>query len=192
MRRTGFAVIAFLLTLAAAGTCQEQNAVADEIKRADLDFCAATAAKGLDGWVSYFAENAYIGQTDPPVRGRQAIRQHYEPLFAHKGLEFKWAPERAEVFAAGTLGYTSGRYSMAFVNDKGVRVERTGSYLTVWERQKDNSWKVIADFGSADPAGKQKLTGPPVGASPRCERQSYFPAGCADSPVSSSASAGAA
>ncbi len=123
---------------------------ADVLKQADLAFCEATRAKGLDGWMSYFADDAVLAQENPPVHGREALRAHYQGLFALKDLDFRWTPQHAELFPAGTLGYTSGRYTMAFTRE-GKRVTRTGSYLTVWKKGPDGEWKVLSDFGAPDP-----------------------------------------
>ena len=127
-----------------------QNKVEDQIKDSDKAFCAATAARGLEGWVSFFAPDASL----PPehaMADKAAIRQRYLGLFAHKDLEFKWWPEHAEVFAAGSLGYTVGRYTRSFVGEDGRRLQQSGSYITVWQRQNDGSWKIVGDFGAADP-----------------------------------------
>ncbi len=124
----------------------------DVLKQADSDFCQATRAKGLDGWMSWFADNGSLPQMTPPVQGKAALRAFYQSLFDHKDLEFRWAPDHAELFPAGNLGYTSGRYAMSFTGADGKRVARSGSYLTVWQKQSDNSWKVLSDFGVPDPA----------------------------------------
>ncbi len=79
----------------------------DVLKQADSDFCQATRAKGLDGWMSWFADNGSLPQMTPPVQGKAALRAFYQSLFDHKDLEFRWAPDHAELFPAGNLGYTS-------------------------------------------------------------------------------------
>jgi uncharacterized protein (TIGR02246 family) len=123
---------------------------ADVIKQADLAFCEATRTRGLEGWMSFFADDAVLVQHQPPVHGREALRVHYQGLFAQKDLDFRWTPQHAELFRAGTLGYTSGRYTMSFSRE-GKQVTRTGSYLTVWKKGSDGEWKVLSDFGSPDP-----------------------------------------
>jgi ketosteroid isomerase-like protein len=137
-------VVAFVAVSAGAGDS------ADVLKQADLAFCEATRARGLEGWMSFFADDAVLAQEKPPVLGREALRGHYQGLFALKDLDFRWTPQHAELFPAGILGYTSGRYIMAFTRE-GKRVTRSGSYLTVWKKGPDGEWKVLSDFGSPDP-----------------------------------------
>jgi ketosteroid isomerase-like protein len=139
-------LLALSLILPAAA---QENAAA-QVRQADSDFCKATREKGLEGWVSFFAEDAVVSQFKPPAQGREGVRKAYGELFARRDLDFQWAPQQAEVFAAGTLGYTTGRYTLAYTKQDGTHVKQSGSYLTVWQKQTDGSWKVIADFGAPD------------------------------------------
>lgn len=43
-----------------------------------------------------------------------------------------------------------GRYQGMFKNVKGEIVRQSGTYLTVWRKDKDGSWKVVADGGAPD------------------------------------------
>jgi ketosteroid isomerase-like protein len=122
---------------------------ADVVKNADKQFNADTCSQGLEGWMKWFAPDGYVGN-DPRVRGTDELRRFYTSLFSHKDLSFQWSPAKAEVFPSGTMGYTSGHYNLSFTGDNGKKVNRTGNYLTVWQKQKDGSWKVLADFGSLD------------------------------------------
>jgi ketosteroid isomerase-like protein len=121
----------------------------DTISTADKQFNVDTRSQGLQGWLKWFAADGYVGN-EPSVRGSQALRQFYSNLFSHKDLNFQWSPNRAEIFPSATMGYTTGRYSLTFTDDHGKKVNRTGNYLTIWQKQKDGTWKVLADFGSVD------------------------------------------
>jgi ketosteroid isomerase-like protein len=125
----------------------------DTLSKADKQFNADTRAQGLEGWLKWFAEDGYVGN-DPSVRGSDALRQFYTHLFSNKDLNFQWSPSHSELFPSGNMGYTTGRYTMTFTDAKGNKVSRTGNYLTVWQKQKDGSWKVLSDFGSVDATPK--------------------------------------
>jgi ketosteroid isomerase-like protein len=143
MRRAAFVLsVLLLLTLSAwAG---------DPLSQTDLAFCQATQERGLEGWLSYFADDATIAQKYPPVYGKDALREHYKKLFALKDLDFKWWPVKAEIFPGGELGYTVGRFTRSFTTPDGNKVSQKGSYLSIWKKQKDGSWKILSDFGAAD------------------------------------------
>ncbi len=145
-----------LATLMVAATgCVAQTGDA-ALLRADRDFARTVARKGLEGWMSFMADNS-VRLGAPPVVGKEAIRSAMANAFALPGFKLRWAPTRAEVFKGNDLGYTVGRYEASRPNDKGETVTTTGSYLTVWQKQKDGSWKVVWDGGSEDP----RLAKPP-------------------------------
>jgi ketosteroid isomerase-like protein len=135
--------------LGCASTAPTPPRVSGEaVMQADRDFAAATKARGIEGWVAYFAPNG--SQVDPEgkfVTGPEAIRGFMGPVFARPGFELKWWPTAGEISTGGKLGYTWGRYERVLNGE----VVGTGNYATVWEKQPDGSWKVLFDTGDADP-----------------------------------------
>lgn len=118
-------------------------------READIAFAQATKERGLDGWMSFFADDAYVG-TNPAVKGKLDLRRFYARMFSRRDLVFEWAPEQSQVFPSGLMGYTSGRYKMSYTTFEGKTASQTGSYVTIWQKQPDGSWKVLSDFGSQD------------------------------------------
>ncbi len=142
-------IIAVILLSLTFGFAQAQPAGGNPVKAADIAFAQATKDRGLEGWMSFFADDAYAG-TKPSVQGKEELRKFYQGLFARRDLKFEWAPDQAQVFASNIMGYTSGRYTMSFTNFKGEPASQSGSYVTIWQKQPDGSWKVLSDFGSQD------------------------------------------
>lgn len=170
-----FRTCSILLALIWAGLlfAQTDAAKTADPKAADLAFAQATQERGLDGWMSFFADDAYVG-TNPSVHGKLELRRFYQRLFSRRDLKFEWAPDHSDVFPSGLMGYTSGRYKMTFTNFEGKTVSQTGSYVTIWQKQPDGSWKVLSDFGSQDrpePASaKTSETKPATEAKPEHEQ----------------------
>lgn len=122
--------------------------------QADRDFNKVTQTKRAEGWLSYFSlDEAAI--PDPPTVGKQAITERYQKLFSNPDFALTWEPIKAEVFAAGNVGYTTGRYKSRFKNKAGKWVEGTGRYITVWRKQDDGSWKIVTDMGGPDGPAKE-------------------------------------
>jgi ketosteroid isomerase-like protein len=117
--------------------------------QADRAFSRDTVAKRLEGWMGYMAEDAVLF-SDKPVVGKDAIRAFYQAAFANPAFILSWQATRAEMFRSGDTGYTTGRYELQAKDGRGNKVVRHGSYLTVWKKQSDGSWKVIADGGAPD------------------------------------------
>jgi ketosteroid isomerase-like protein len=143
---------ALLLCVSGLATAAGPPAAAGraELLRAGAQFARASVAHGLAGWLSWFADDAAIYPPNGPVvRGLAAIRAHYARTgFTPAGLV--WTPDHAEISDGGDLGVTSGRWTWRGRDASGKGVERTGKYLTVWRRQRDRSWKLIADIGNAE------------------------------------------
>jgi ketosteroid isomerase-like protein len=85
----------------------------------------------------------------PIVTGGDAIRKMFTQMMAAPGFTLSWTPTKAEVGAAGDLGYTTGTYqsTMGGVSEK-------GKYVTTWKKQADGAWKVTEDIFNADEAPK--------------------------------------
>lgn len=142
---------ALLLTSGAAKAAPKKQAAAIKaIQQADLDFCAATKAKGLDGWMSYFADDATgFPAGKPLIHGKAALREYYAAaIFSATDLTIDWKPVQADAAASGDLGYTIGTAEFRFRDKDGKMTSRPGKYLTVWKKQADGSWKVAADLGN--------------------------------------------
>jgi len=125
----------------------------DEILQLDREFSrtfnAAPLATRADQWMSYFAENATVPAAKP-LAGKQALTEHYKQVFADADLKLSWEPTKGEVFAGGKMGFTVGKYSARYKEKDGKAMEQTGTYITVWKKQEDGSWKIVADTGSDD------------------------------------------
>ncbi len=119
---------------------------------ADMAFARATAERGLEGWLSWFAPDARIFPPgEPVIEGLDAIKAHYlKTGFDPRPLT--WKPAYAELSASGDLGYTVGYASWPGTDDQGRKVAHGSKYLTVWRRQPGGAWKVAADIGNAAPA----------------------------------------
>lgn len=144
--------IAALLLAGGAGKAapKKQAEAIQAIQKADLDFCAATKAKGLDGWMSYFAEDAAgFPAGKPLIHGKAALREYYaEAIFSTPGLVIDWRPVKADAAASGDLGYTIGTAEFHIPGKDGQTTVRKSKYLTVWKKQADGSWRVSADLGN--------------------------------------------
>ena len=63
----------------------------------------------------------------------------------------KWEPLKAEVAASGDLGYTFGRYETIALDSLENKVVSYGTYVSVWKKQDDGSWKFVIDAGNSLP-----------------------------------------
>ncbi len=142
--------VALLGLMAVGCRAMADTSGAREIRNADIAFAKATAERGAEGWTSYFAEDGVMFQPGGVIAGRDSIRAVVTRWFADDHFGLTWEPTNAEVAESGDLGYTFGRYHTTGRDATGNAVQVTGSYVTVWRKQADGSWKVALDIGNPD------------------------------------------
>ena len=149
MNRSRLLPVLAAAALLASCAGRDQDAARATLIRTDTAFAQAAAARGLDGWLAFFADDATIFPAGGGiVTGLDAIRAHYRATgFTPEGLS--WQPRGAEAAESGDLGYTFGTWTLTRAADKAVVSE--GTYVTVWRREGDGGWKVVADMGSGGP-----------------------------------------
>lgn len=114
---------------------------AEVLMEADRKFHEDSSKRGLAAWFDWFDEGAAIfPSSGPPVRGLANVREAYTAM-KFDPQDLHWVPVHAELAASGDLGYTYGTWR---------RGETTGKYMTVWKRQKNGGYKVLADMGTPD------------------------------------------
>lgn len=128
------------------------------LKQADREFFETVSVKRLDGWMSYFAEDAVrvdlFGQS---VQGLTKIREVDQGLFANPQNHLIWAPDEAGLFKDPRYGFTKGHFRfVSRIKDQPEVLLGKGFYLTLWRYDNDRWW-VILDTGAPQPAEKPEL-----------------------------------
>ncbi len=152
-------VLLFVLLLGCASTQEDRTDggvdMIEELMQADRDFALATEERGIDGWMSFFAEDAARMELGgKAVRGLEAIRTMDGEMFASEDVLLTWSPVSARVFEDGRHGFTTGSFELLKLGGDGTHeVLGTGSYISIWRRV-EGAWKVILDTGAPDPPEK--------------------------------------
>jgi len=81
---------------------------------------------------------------------RKRLEKDFDPAD-----QLTWQPVKIDVAQSGDLAYSVGNWQLKGKDPSGNEVTRTGKYITVWRKQKDGSWKVVADTGTIDPPAKK-------------------------------------
>jgi ketosteroid isomerase-like protein len=117
------------------------------VRAADLDFSALSVKSGAGPAFGEFValDGASIGTGATEITcGRDAVAKSLAPLGPGA---LTWAPRVADAAPSGDLAFTSGD---AIIKDSGET--SYSNYLTVWKRQADGQWRVVADGGNSAPA----------------------------------------
>ncbi len=155
MRRSHALVAALLLAACTPATPAhpDPDVVRASLIAADEAFAAATAERGLEGWMASFDSTAIQMDADRPFTpGVAFIRAAMASVFADSTFRLTWQPTHAFASAAGDLGYTLGTWQSRHYTADGKAQISTGKYVTIWRKQADGSWKVVFDGGNPDPS----------------------------------------
>ena len=151
-----YVVLALGLATACTATVKTRNspsgATESSLMQADRDFAVATHARGIDGWMSFYAPDAIrIRYRGNMVRGFDEIRKFDLPNISDSTSVLNWEPTDAYVFNGGSIGSTTGTYSVVSrrATDAGKELG-SGRYVTIWRRD-GGRWLVIMDTGYPNP-----------------------------------------
>ena len=121
-----------------------QGVSAPELDAADRAFSADTHARGVAGWGAAFAaDGATWNGTGGWIRGPAAIEKDMAATLAE--LDLTWSPSVSRMGPTGDVGVTIGQYTAT--SRRSAASVLHGSYITVWRKQADGSWKVVIDSG---------------------------------------------
>jgi uncharacterized protein (TIGR02246 family) len=109
-------------------------------------------ANDTEALVGHYADDAYLVAAGKAAEGSTAIRKAYAGLHSDKNFSITFASDKVDVAASGDLAYARGHFSEKFTDPKtGKAMSDSGSYLTVYRKQDDGSWKSVEDFVVGDP-----------------------------------------
>jgi ketosteroid isomerase-like protein len=154
MDRRIFLSLALVTQISACVVVPRGTSIATEgsLMQADRDFATQTHARGIDGWMSFYAADAIrIRYRGNMVKGFDAIRKFDSPGISDTTTVLNWEPTDAHVFRDGETGSTTGRYWVVS-RKPGEAGKETGHgrYVTMWRRDAGR-WLVIMDTGYPEP-----------------------------------------
>jgi len=143
-----FAVVVFSLSSCDLFTKKKNTAGPDDKQQmmdADRAFSKLSEEKGMkNAFLEYIDSNGVLLRPNQmPVLGADAI--DYLIQQNDSSYTLKWAPQRGFVAQSGDLGYTYGLFQLqSKVKDTTI----FGTYVSIWKKQSDGSWKFVLDSGN--------------------------------------------
>ena len=153
-------LLALMSPLAAAQTARSRtrahkenpaDAATAALLQVDRDFARAGVAKNIEDLMTYIAEDVRFYSAGVMLTGKLPFREVWTKGFADPNWNISWAPLYAEAAQSADLGYTTGSFEIHEKSSDGTPLVRKGSYVTIWRKQPDGSWKVALDIGSFVP-----------------------------------------
>jgi len=111
-----------------------------EVRETEKAFAKTMADRDLEAFLGFVATDAVFFGHAETLRGIEAVKAAWSPLFVGASAPFSWEPEVVEVLDSGDLAFSSGP-----VRDPQGR--RVGTFNSVWRRDAEGRWKVVFDRG---------------------------------------------
>jgi uncharacterized protein (TIGR02246 family) len=136
---------------APAGGGSNPDKIKQAIKADEAKWNQQLKAKDTEGLAGHYADDAYfVAPGAAAADGSTAIRQVYANALTDSAFEAQVSSDKID--ASGDLAYARGHFTEKYTDKKtGKVMTDKGSYLSVYKKQDDGSWKMVEDFATADP-----------------------------------------
>jgi ketosteroid isomerase-like protein len=151
MKNTICNLASIALILACIGCKQKHQTIPDamQLMQADRDFSLFSVKHGM---VKAFLEYADTGvvllrSNNYPIEGKKSLKELVKNI-PDSSFTLKWEPLKADISASGDMGFTYGIYDRIPADTLNGKHIQRGSYVSIWKKQSDGSWKFAFDAGN--------------------------------------------
>lgn len=155
MKSKQLALALAIIALAGCGGMKREHeaavdpaAIEQELKSIETAWNADYNARDPSKLMTYYAEDAALANPGSPIATDSVSRQlEITKFVSDPTLKLEFAADRVHVAKSGEMAVTRGHYSMQAMDPATKQPKTdTGSYMTVWQKQADGSWKAVEDF----------------------------------------------
>src|SRR5688500_1314832 len=150
MRRLILTVVLIVVACTAKPSLDAERAA---IMQADSAWLAAAASRNVDSTLSFWTDDArLISPGEPPVVGRNAIREMLVHAFESPNFSVSWHTADVIVAPGGDMAYSHGTNLFAIPNATGGVDTLRGQAVVVWRKGDDGRWRSAVDSWTPAPA----------------------------------------
>lgn len=137
-------ILTIAICLLAAGTASAD--LTEDVRCREIGFSSSVEHQDIDAFRSFIdADARFVGSA--VTKGVDEVAEAWSVFFAAGGPTIKWRPQVVEVLENGTLALSRGPYRSTSVDEDGNRIERWGTFNSVWRLNEDGEWRVVFDAG---------------------------------------------
>jgi ketosteroid isomerase-like protein len=140
----------------AAAPPADTAAIAAALKLLEAQWNQEYAAHQTDKALAHYSADASLMPSGmAPMRGTRAIGAGLTALVGDPNFHLDFTSDKVKVAQSGDIAYTRGTYTL-HVSDPTTHkpLTDTGTYLTVYEKQADGSWKAVDDMTASGAPAK--------------------------------------
>jgi len=138
----------FIINLIFILSCSEtpKKPVTGILMQTDRDFSDMSVKEGMfKAFLFYIAEDGVMLRNNSfPAKGKETLAKRFEGK-TDTTFILSWEPLYEKISESGDLGYTYGLHTN---KDKLTGEVSRGTYVTIWLKQPDGSWKYVLDTGT--------------------------------------------
>ena len=144
-------VVMVLATISCGQAKVDKKAEGEKVMQLSKEWSQVASTRDIEKTVSYWADDAYmVSAGQPPLKGKQAIRQMVEESFRIPGFRISWQPQSVEVSESGDMAYLIENSQVSFTDSTGKPVTLNSKAITIWRKQADGSWKNAVDISTPE------------------------------------------
>ena len=133
----------------AADTASIGRALRDDETQWNADYKARDAAKLV---AHYAPDGALITPGNPVMSGTDALNKGLKALVSDPALDMHFSADKVGVSESGDLAYARGPFTLTVTDGTtGKPVTLIGTYLTIYRKQADGSWKAVEEIATPTP-----------------------------------------
>jgi ketosteroid isomerase-like protein len=123
-----------------------KNSLPGVLLETDKQFSELSVKEGMfRAFISYIADDGVIlRDNEYPSKGKEVLIERYQGK-SDTSFVLSWEPLSGRISDSGDLGYTYGIFSTLI---KATGKVSRGTYVTIWHKQTDGTWKFVLDTGT--------------------------------------------
>ena len=116
---------------------------------------AAVTARDVAGATNLYADDAvFISERGEASHGRDAITAGFKGMLTDPTMKIDYKPGPKTFSDGGDMAYSIAEYTESYTDPATKKVvNMKGTNLSVWKKQADGGWKLVADSNPAGPSG---------------------------------------
>jgi uncharacterized protein (TIGR02246 family) len=127
-----------------------ETAAIEKLEQAQI---AAITARDQAGATALYADDAvFISDHGEASRGKEAIGSAFKTFLADPAIKIDYKPGAKVLSDGGDMAYSTAEFTETYTDSATKKlVNIKGTNLSVWKKQADGSWKLVADSNPAGP-----------------------------------------
>ena len=143
------ALLFFSLQLLAQQSKLNTDERKQELINVDAQFSKLSEARGVnEAFLTHIADDGVLlRKNNFPIKGKAIIKERFFSR-PDSGYTLTWKPLYADIAQSGELGYTYGIYEFKAMDLEGKQIIGTGTYVSIWKKDRFGNWKLVLDTGN--------------------------------------------